>query len=86
MSKTSFTFLLIFLLHDNVIFQKFDCSSLNNIETALNDVIDELIKSEVMSAQAFEWLAHMRYYQSGPSLVVKMVNTERKYGFEYLGN
>ena len=26
---------------DNIIFQKFDCSSLNNIETALNDVIDE---------------------------------------------
>lgn len=36
--------------------------------------------------QDFEWLSQMRYYFEGGDLSVKMVNTERKYGFEYLGN
>jgi len=58
------------------------------IEVHAKDVIEELVKNEVKSVQAFEWLAQMRYvYEPDKySMNVLMVNTVRKYGYEYLGN
>ena len=58
------------------------------IEVHAKDVVKDLIDSEVMSTSAFEWLAQLRYYyrQSPDDIEVSMVNTNRKYGFEYLGN
>jgi len=44
-----------------------------------------LIDQEVHDVNAFEWLAQMRYYFD-KGLDIRMVNTSRKYGFEYLGN
>ena len=55
------------------------------IEVHAKDVIKEMLDLEISSPNAFEWLAQMRYYFD-KDLDVKMVNTSRKYGFEYLGN
>lgn len=56
------------------------------IEVHAKDVLHKLWKDEVNELQDFEWLSQMRYYHENNDLMVKMVNTERKYGFEYLGN
>jgi len=58
------------------------------IEVHAKDAIEELIRNEVKSCQGFEWLAQMRYnYEADKHLLnVAMVNTQRKYGYEYLGN
>ena len=58
------------------------------LEVHAKDVIEDLVKSDVKSNQAFEWLSQMRYNLESErnTLVVQMVNTNRKYGFEYLGN
>ena len=63
-----------------------------------NDVIDYLCKNNVDSPGAFEWISQLRYYFSNQkgkdidnvkeivSINVRMLNTERQYDFEYLGN
>jgi dynein heavy chain len=56
------------------------------VEVHAKDTIQELIDQQVSSVTAFEWLAQLRYYWEKESLYVIMVNTERHYGFEYLGN
>ncbi len=50
------------------------------------DVLYKIWKDEIKDIQDFEWLSQMRYYYENSDLFVKMVNTERKYGYEYLGN
>ena len=50
------------------------------------DVLYKLWKENIKDIQDFEWLSQMRYYYENSDLFVKMVNTERKYGYEYLGN
>lgn len=56
------------------------------IEVHAKDVMYKIWKEDVKDLQDFEWLSQMRYYHENNDLVVKMVNTEKKYGFEYLGN
>ena len=62
------------------------------IQVHAKDVVRELIDQQVLSTTAFEWLAQLRYYYLPPGsgrqedIEVSMVNTVRKYGFEYLGN
>lgn len=56
------------------------------IEVHAKDVVEDLIRAEINDINSFEWLSQMRYYLEKDNLMVKMVNTERKYGFEYLGN
>ena len=63
-----------------------------------NDVIDYLYKNGVNSSSDFDWISQLRYIfvnQKGreiehikdiSSINVKMLNTERAYDFEYLGN
>ena len=60
------------------------------------DTVLAMVESGVHSPQDFDWLAQMRYYwteggasaQSGDpgSVLVKMINAQREYAFEYLGN
>ena len=58
------------------------------IEVHAKDVIKELIDQEVTEESAFEWISQMRYELNTNNNIVdvKMVNTIRKYGYEYLGN
>ena len=63
-----------------------------------NDVIDYLYKNKVHSIADFDWISQLRYVfvnQKGRevehlkdifSINVRMLNTERAYDFEYLGN
>ena len=63
-----------------------------------NDVIDYLYKNNVTSIADFDWISQLRYIfvnQKGreiehvkdiTSINVRMLNTERAYDFEYLGN
>ncbi len=50
--------------------------------------VQELAIQEVKDINEFEWLAQMRYYlnDKNKEIEVKMVNTSRLYGYEYLGN
>lgn len=50
------------------------------------DVINNLIENRVKDVQDFEWLAQLRYYLERDTVNVKMIDTEREYGYEYLGN
>ena len=63
-----------------------------------NDVVDYLIKGNVTAVNAFEWISQLRYFfvnnkhkeittlNEISTVHVKMLNTERAYDFEYLGN
>ena len=59
------------------------------------DVTKELALANVKNLAEFDWISQLRYYitlsesskQKGSiDINVKMVNTNRLYGFEYLGN
>jgi dynein heavy chain len=50
------------------------------------DVIQNLIENKVKDVQDFEWLAQLRYYVEQDVILVRMIDTEREYGYEYLGN
>jgi hypothetical protein len=56
------------------------------IEVHNLDSIQELIDSRVRDVSAFEWASQLRYYYEKKNLWVQMVNTNRVYGWEYLGN
>ncbi|CAH8501365.1 unnamed protein product [Schistosoma guineensis] len=55
------------------------------------DVIRNMIRSDVNSPRAFDWLSQMRFYfdpkQSDPlrQVSIQMANAKFQYGFEYLG-
>ena len=50
------------------------------------DVIDSLRREKVKDVNDFEWIAQLRYYIEKESCIVRMIDTEREYGYEYLGN
>lgn len=50
------------------------------------DVTTNLLKEKVSSVSAFEWVSQLRYYWEDDNMRVKMVSSDRAYGYEYLGN
>ena len=50
------------------------------------DVVADLAKNKVDSPNDFSWLAQLRYYWEGNDVMIRMITTEMKYGYEYLGN
>ena len=50
------------------------------------DVIDALRRERVKDVNDFEWIAQLRYYLERELCYVRMIDTEREYGYEYLGN
>jgi dynein heavy chain len=50
------------------------------------DVIDSLRREKVKDINDFEWIAQLRYYIEKETCFVRMIDTEREYGYEYLGN
>lgn len=53
---------------------------------AARDVVEGLARDKVTSPNDFAWLAQLRYYWEGNDVVIRMITTEMKYGYEYLGN
>ncbi|TPX60044.1 hypothetical protein PhCBS80983_g02063 [Powellomyces hirtus] len=58
------------------------------IDVHARDVVTALDEHKVNSIADFEWLSQLRYYfpDKETGLVVKMINSVQKYGYEYLGN
>ncbi|CAG7816608.1 unnamed protein product [Allacma fusca] len=50
------------------------------------DVVAQLTELKIASVQDFNWISQLRYYIEGTTVHVKMVTTDLKYGYEYLGN
>jgi len=56
------------------------------ISVHARDVVDNLIKLKTASVHDFNWISQMRYYMEGGRVKVKMITTDIRYGYEYLGN
>ncbi|XP_064624417.1 dynein axonemal heavy chain 3-like [Lineus longissimus] len=56
------------------------------IDVHARDVVAQLCEDNILSPQEFDWLAQLRYYWEGGDVLVRMITTEIKYGYEYLGN
>lgn len=57
------------------------------IDVHARDVVYQLLQDVPKDPNDFSWLAQLRYYWENDSeVVVKMINTKRIYGYEYLGN
>ncbi|KAA6402752.1 MAG: putative Dynein heavy chain, partial [Streblomastix strix] len=57
------------------------------IEVHARDIVDELNRDNVISAQDFDWAKRLRYYwdQKEDTCMIRQTNSSFKYGFEYLG-
>ncbi|OAJ39728.1 hypothetical protein BDEG_23556 [Batrachochytrium dendrobatidis JEL423] len=58
------------------------------IDVHARDVVAQLSENNVISINDFSWLSQLRYYypDKETGIVVKMINSVQKYGYEYLGN
>ncbi|XP_070190635.1 dynein axonemal heavy chain 1-like isoform X2 [Littorina saxatilis] len=62
-------------------------SALIVIEVHARDVVGNMVKEEVTSANAFEWISQLRYYWlEDENLYQRAVNAQFPYAYEYLGN
>lgn len=50
------------------------------------DVVDALEKKKITSAHDFNWISQLRYQLESGIVRVKMITTDIRYGYEYLGN
>jgi len=62
--------------------------ALTVIDVHQRDVVEELMNDNIDSTSDFAWLSQLRYYfeENERQLWVHIINTEYKYGNEYLGN
>ena len=63
------------------------------LDVHARDVLAELIDNKIDRANAFDWLAQLRYYwekdelrDGNEHLVTRMINAYLNYGYEYLDN
>lgn len=63
-------------------------SALIVIEVHARDVVDNMIQQGVSTSNDFEWISQLRYYwvNDEDELILRAVNAEFPYGYEYLGN
>ncbi|KAL8573170.1 Dynein heavy chain 3, axonemal [Nucella lapillus] len=59
--------------------------ALTVIDVHARDVVAQMTKDNISSAHDFSWLAQLRYYWE-EDVIVRMITTDIKYGYEYLGN
>ena len=50
------------------------------------DVVAKLKEDGVTNPSDFQWISQLRYYWEGKSVIVRMITTAVRYGYEYLGN
>ncbi|XP_046326217.1 dynein axonemal heavy chain 3-like [Haliotis rufescens] len=59
--------------------------ALTVIDVHARDVVAGLVRDNIQSPLDFDWLAQLRYYWED-DVIVRMITTDIKYGYEYLGN
>ncbi|MED6291229.1 Dynein heavy chain 3, axonemal, partial [Characodon lateralis] len=60
--------------------------ALTVIDVHARDVVAKLAKDSISSLNDFAWISQLRYFWEGGEVMVRMITTCRKYGYEYLGN
>ena len=60
--------------------------ALITIDVHAKDVLEDLIKKNVVSEHNFSWLSQLRYYMVEEKVMVHIINAEVPFAFEYLGN
>jgi dynein heavy chain len=58
------------------------------IDVHARDVIRSLLEAKINDVNDFEWISQLRYYweENQSDLSIRIVNSNFKYGYEYLGN
>lgn len=49
-------------------------------------MVSKLAEDKVTDLNDFQWISQLRYYWEENNVMVRMITTEMKYGYEYLGN
>ncbi|KAG8433111.1 hypothetical protein GDO86_017410 [Hymenochirus boettgeri] len=60
--------------------------ALTVIDVHARDVVAKLAQDKVFTLSDFQWISQLRYFWEGQNVMVKMITTDVKYGYEYLGN
>lgn len=56
------------------------------LEVHAREIVQEMHEKNINQIDQFEWQKQLRYYRKDDQIEIKMVNTNRLYGYEYLGN
>ena len=54
--------------------------------SSARDVVAKLKEDGVTNPNDFQWISQLRYYWETKAVIVRMITTAVKYGYEYLGN
>ncbi|KAK5855256.1 hypothetical protein PBY51_005374 [Eleginops maclovinus] len=60
--------------------------ALTVIDVHARDVVAKLAEDGISSMNDFAWISQLRYFWEGGEVMLRMITTCLKYGYEYLGN